>query len=56
MRGDRKPCLDIYSLAASLHYTVTGELPEASVNRRLYVVALVSLQEHCYWKNYEYRP
>ncbi|BAY24231.1 serine/threonine protein kinase [Calothrix sp. NIES-2100] len=46
MRGDRKPSLDIYSLAASLYYAVTGELPEASLNRRLYGMALVSPQEH----------
>ncbi len=46
MRGDRKPCLDIYSLAASLYYAVTGELPEAAINRRLYGMALVSPQEH----------
>ncbi len=46
MRGDRKPCLDIYSLAASLYYAVTGKLPEAAINRRLYGMALVSPQEH----------
>lgn len=48
MRGDRKPCVDIYSLAASLYYGLTGKFPEASINRRLYSMALVSPQEHIY--------
>ncbi len=46
MRGDRKPSVDIYSLAASLYYAVTGKFPEAAINRRLYSMALVSPQEH----------
>ncbi len=46
MRGDRKPCVDIYSLAASIYYAVTGKFPEAAINCRLYSMALVSPQEH----------
>lgn len=46
MRGDRKPYVDVYSLAASLYYAVTNQLPETSINRKLYSMALVSPQQH----------
>ncbi|BAZ12420.1 serine/threonine protein kinase [Calothrix sp. NIES-4071] len=46
MRGDRQPFVDVYSLAASLYYAVTNQLPETSINRKLYSMALVSPQQH----------
>ncbi|NET52982.1 MAG: serine/threonine protein kinase [Merismopedia sp. SIO2A8] len=39
-RGDRKPTLDIYCLAATLYYTVTGERPTSSFERKVYDAVL----------------
>ena len=33
MEGSGKPTVDIYALAASLYYAVTGKVPTASLNR-----------------------
>jgi serine/threonine protein kinase len=46
MRGDRKPYVDVYSLAASLYYAVTGKRPTESFNRKAYNMPLVSPIEH----------
>jgi len=46
MRGDRKPYVDVYSLAASLYYAVTGKRPTESFNRKAYNTPLVSPIEH----------
>jgi|GEM_PF-343317 len=46
MRGDRKPYVDVYSLAASLYYAVTGKRPTESFNRKAYDMRLVSPKEH----------
>jgi serine/threonine protein kinase len=46
MRGDRKPYVDVYSLAASLYYAITGKRPTESFQRKAYNMALVSPQEH----------
>ncbi|MDF5718740.1 MAG: serine/threonine-protein kinase [Rhizonema sp. NSF051] len=45
MRGNREPTVDVYSLAASLYYAVTGKLPTSSFNRKVYKDALISPQE-----------
>ncbi len=46
MRGDRKPYVDVYSLAASLYYAITGKRPMESFQRKAYNMPLVSPQEH----------
>ena len=46
MRGDREPYVDVYSLAASLYYAVTGKRPVESFNRKAYNVPLISPQKH----------
>ncbi|MDJ0617482.1 MAG: bifunctional serine/threonine-protein kinase/formylglycine-generating enzyme family protein [Calothrix sp. MO_192.B10] len=46
MRGDRKPYVDVYSLAASLYYAITGKRPTESFQRKAYNMPLVSPQEH----------
>ncbi|MEM1391787.1 MAG: serine/threonine-protein kinase [Cyanobacteria bacterium P01_H01_bin.150] len=48
MRGDRKPYVDVYSLAASLYYALTGKRPTESFNRKAYNEPLVPPQEHIY--------
>ena len=45
MRGNREPTVDVYSLAASLYYAVTGKLPASSFNRKVYNDALIPPQE-----------
>lgn len=46
MRGDRKPYVDVYCLAASLYYAVTGKRPTESFNRKAYNMPLVPPIEH----------
>ncbi|MCF2147853.1 bifunctional serine/threonine-protein kinase/formylglycine-generating enzyme family protein [Desmonostoc muscorum LEGE 12446] len=46
MRGDRKPYVDVYSLAASLYYAITAKRPTESFQRKAYNLPLVSPQEH----------
>nr|MDZ8011598.1 bifunctional serine/threonine-protein kinase/formylglycine-generating enzyme family protein [Nostoc sp. ZfuVER08] len=46
MRGDRKPYVDVYSLAASLYYAITAKRPTESFQRKAYNMPLVSPQEH----------
>ncbi len=46
MRGGRKPSVDVYSLAASLYYAVTGQLPGAALERKIYNVSLIPPQQH----------
>ncbi|MDJ0734204.1 MAG: bifunctional serine/threonine-protein kinase/formylglycine-generating enzyme family protein [Nostocaceae cyanobacterium] len=46
MRGDRKPYVDVYSLAASLYYAITGKRPTESFQRKAYNMPLVPPQEH----------
>ncbi len=45
MRGNREPTVDVYSLAASLYYALTGKLPTTSFNRKVYNDALIPPQE-----------
>ncbi|MGB3532472.1 MAG: protein kinase [Microcoleaceae cyanobacterium] len=42
----RKPTLDVYALAATLYFTVTGEKPEAAIDRKLYGDTLKSPQQY----------
>ncbi|MFB2920394.1 serine/threonine protein kinase [Aerosakkonema funiforme] len=42
MSGSREPTVDVYSLAASLYYAVTGQRPTACLERKLQNIALVS--------------
>ncbi|MEM7725884.1 MAG: bifunctional serine/threonine-protein kinase/formylglycine-generating enzyme family protein [Cyanobacteria bacterium P01_A01_bin.45] len=46
MRGDRKPYVDVYSLAASLYYAITGKRPVESFQRKAYKMPLIPPQEH----------
>jgi serine/threonine protein kinase len=46
MRGDRKPYVDVYSLAASLYYAIAAKRPTESFQRKAYNMPLVSPQEH----------
>ncbi|MCT7970246.1 serine/threonine-protein kinase [Laspinema sp. D1] len=39
--GSREPTVDIYTLSASLYYSVTGQPPQSSLNRKLYEAELV---------------
>ena len=41
MMGSREPTVDIYSLAASLYYAVTGQCPTSSLERKLKDVQLL---------------
>ena len=41
MRGDRQVTIDVYTLAASLYYAVTGKRPESSLDRKLYNKPLI---------------
>jgi formylglycine-generating enzyme required for sulfatase activity len=36
MKGDRKPTVDVYCIAATLYYAVTGQKPPTSLDRKLY--------------------
>ncbi|NEO99853.1 MAG: serine/threonine protein kinase [Symploca sp. SIO2E9] len=40
MKGDRQPTVDIYCLAATLYYTVTGERPTSSFDRKAFDIEL----------------
>ncbi len=46
MRGGREPSVDVYSLAASLYYAVTGQLPTAALERKIYNVPLIPPQQY----------
>ncbi|WP_238845534.1 serine/threonine-protein kinase [Nostoc edaphicum] len=46
MRGGREPSIDVYSLAASLYYAITGQLPGAALERKIYNVSLIPPQQH----------
>jgi hypothetical protein len=41
MGGNRQVTIDIYTLAASLYYAVTGKRPESSLDRKLYNKPLI---------------
>ena len=36
MKGDRKPTVDVYCIAATLYYAVTAQKPPTSLDRKLY--------------------
>ena len=40
-RGSRKPTVDIYCLAATLYFAMTGECPVSSIERKLHNTALI---------------
>ena len=42
----RKPTVDIYTLAASLYYAVTGQVPTSSLEQKLHNVPLLAPQQH----------
>ncbi|UUO13940.1 serine/threonine protein kinase [Dolichospermum heterosporum] len=42
MGGNRQVTIDVYTLAASLYYAVTGKRPESSLDRKLYNKPLIS--------------
>ncbi|MDY6781544.1 MAG: serine/threonine-protein kinase [Cyanobacteriota bacterium] len=44
-RGSRKPNADVYCLAATLYYTVTGQCPTRSLERKLHDVPLIPPQQ-----------
>jgi eukaryotic-like serine/threonine-protein kinase len=45
--GERSPVVDLYTLAASLYYAVTGQLPILAMERKCRNLPLTSPQEHC---------
>jgi tRNA A-37 threonylcarbamoyl transferase component Bud32 len=44
-KGTREPNADVYCLAATLYYAVTGQYPTPSLERRLHDVALIPPQQ-----------
>lgn len=44
--GNREPTVDIYCLAASLYYALTGQLPTNSLKRKLQNIPLISPNQH----------
>ena len=44
--GSREPTVDIYCLAASLYYAVTGKKPTTALQRKVQGTALVSPKQH----------
>jgi len=42
----RKPTVDIYTLAASLYYAVTAQVPTSSLEQKLHNVPLIPPQQH----------
>ncbi|MFQ4144962.1 serine/threonine-protein kinase [Chlorogloeopsis sp. ULAP02] len=46
MGGGREPRVDVYSLAASLYYAITGQRPVTSLDRKLYSTPLVPPQQY----------
>jgi serine/threonine protein kinase len=44
--GSREPTVDIYCLAASLYYTITGKTPTTALKRKIQGTALVSPKQH----------
>ncbi|MCB8765466.1 serine/threonine-protein kinase [Planktothrix agardhii 1029] len=45
LRGSGKPTVDVYCLAASLYYAITGQLPTQALDRKLYNQPLISPNE-----------
>jgi tRNA A-37 threonylcarbamoyl transferase component Bud32 len=45
MKGDRNPTVDVYCLAATLYYAVTGQKPPTSLDRKLYKTRLIPPKE-----------
>jgi Protein kinase domain len=45
-KGDPKPTLDVYGLAATLYFVLTGQKPQPAIERRLYGDKLKSPQQH----------
>ncbi|PMB22517.1 serine/threonine protein kinase [Fischerella thermalis] len=46
MGGSRLPSVDVYTLAASLYFAITGQRPATSLDRKLYQVPLIPPQQH----------
>ncbi|MFB2875598.1 serine/threonine protein kinase [Floridanema aerugineum] len=46
MMGSREPTVDVYCLAASLYYGVTGQCPTSSLDRKLNNVRLIKPKQH----------
>ncbi|MBD2183624.1 serine/threonine protein kinase [Planktothrix sp. FACHB-1355] len=46
MMGSREPTVDVYCLAASLYYAVTGQCPTSSLDRKLNNVRLIKPKQH----------
>ncbi|MEQ9355345.1 protein kinase domain-containing protein [Coleofasciculus chthonoplastes] len=44
-RGSREPNVDVYCLAATLYYALTGQCPTKSLDRKLYQEPLIEPQE-----------
>jgi len=42
LKGSGKPTVDVYCLAASLYYAITGQLPTQALDRKLYNEPLIS--------------
>ena len=45
LEGSGKPTVDVYCLAASLYYAITGQLPTQALDRKLYNQPLISPNE-----------
>lgn len=45
--GERSPVVDLYTLAASLYYAVTGQLPRSAMERKWRNLPLTPPREHC---------
>ncbi|MBD2131858.1 serine/threonine protein kinase [Sphaerospermopsis sp. FACHB-1094] len=48
MGGNRQVTIDVYTLAASLYYAVTGKRPESSLDRKLYNKPLISPNKYVF--------
>jgi serine/threonine protein kinase len=46
-QGDPQPTWDVYGLAATLYFTVTGQQPQAAVDRKFYGDSLKLPKSHC---------
>jgi len=44
-KGSRKPNVDVYCLAATLYYTITGQYPMTSLDRKLHNIRLIPPQQ-----------
>jgi eukaryotic-like serine/threonine-protein kinase len=45
-QGNKEPTVDIYGLAATLYYAVTGEYPASSLDRKYHQVELIEPQQY----------